>query len=166
MRTATSVLSILHGAHASDSMNFWHYSNFLISNNLIIKKDERRECCHVITNTVVKLCKVVYVIFRKIFVVYYLLIVYIKIVYIKFLLLEESLFVAEILYSGICKSTQPEVFSKKGVPENIANFTAKYLRRSPFFNKVAGFRPATLLKKRMRHKCFPVSFASRLRTSL
>ena len=73
---------------------------------------------------------------------------------------------AEILYSGICKSTQPEVFSKKGVPENIANFIAKYLRRSPFFNKVAGFRPATLLKKRMRHKCFPVSFVSRLRTSL
>ena len=73
---------------------------------------------------------------------------------------------AEILHSDICKSTQSEMFCKKGVPENIANFIAKYLRRIPFFNKVAGFRSATLLKNRLRQKCFPVSFASFLRTSL
>ena len=28
-----------------------------------------------------------------------------------------------------------------------------------FFNKVAGLRPATLLKKRLWHSCFPVNFA-------
>ena len=33
-----------------------------------------------------------------------------------------------------------------------------------FFNKVAGLRPATLLKKRLLHSCFPVNFAKLLRT--
>ena len=37
-------------------------------------------------------------------------------------------------------------------------------RQSPFFNKIAGLRPATLLKKRLWHKCFPVNFAKFLRT--
>ena len=32
------------------------------------------------------------------------------------------------------------------------------------FNKVAGLRPATLLQKRLWHKCFPVNFAKFLRT--
>ena len=27
-----------------------------------------------------------------------------------------------------------------------------------FFNKAAGLRPATLLKKRLWHRCFPVNF--------
>ena len=31
--------------------------------------------------------------------------------------------------------------------------------RVSFFNKVAGLRPATLLKKRLWHRCFPVNFA-------
>ena len=33
-----------------------------------------------------------------------------------------------------------------------------------FFNKVAGQRPATLLKKRLLHRCFPVNFVKILRT--
>ena len=33
------------------------------------------------------------------------------------------------------------------------------------FNKASGLRPATLWKKRLRHKCFPVKFATFLRTS-
>ena len=37
---------------------------------------------------------------------------------------------------------------------------------SPFFNKVAGLRTVTLLKKRLWHKCFPVNFAKFLRTPL
>ena len=37
---------------------------------------------------------------------------------------------------------------------------------SLFFNKVAGLRPATLLKKRLWHKCFPVCFTTFLRTLL
>ena len=34
-----------------------------------------------------------------------------------------------------------------------------------FFNKVAGVRTATLLKKRLWHRCFPVTFAKFLITS-
>ena len=35
---------------------------------------------------------------------------------------------------------------------------------SLFFNKVVDLRPATLLKKRLWHRCFPVNFAKFLRT--
>ena len=57
-----------------------------------------------------------------------------------------------------------EVFCKKGVLRNFVKFTEKHLRQSLFFNKVAGLRPATLLKKRLWHRCFPVSFVKFLRT--
>ena len=43
-------------------------------------------------------------------------------------------------------------------------FSGKYLCQSLFFNKVAGLRPASLLKKRLWHRCFPVNFAKFLRT--
>ena len=56
------------------------------------------------------------------------------------------------------------MFSKKGVRRNFAKFTGKHLSKSLFFNKVAGLRPATLLKKRLWHLCFPVSFAKFLKT--
>ena len=36
--------------------------------------------------------------------------------------------------------------------------------RDSFFNKVAGLSPATLLKKSLWHRCFPVNFAKFLRT--
>ena len=36
---------------------------------------------------------------------------------------------------------------KKSVLKNIAKFTGKHLCQSLFFNKVAGQRPASLLKK-------------------
>ena len=36
--------------------------------------------------------------------------------------------------------------------------------QSLFFNKVGGLSPATLLKKRLWRRCFPVSFAKFLRT--
>ena len=34
-----------------------------------------------------------------------------------------------------------------------------------FFNKITGPRPVTLLKKRLRHRCFPVNFGKFLRTT-
>ena len=46
----------------------------------------------------------------------------------------------------------------------LAKFTGKYLCQSLFFNKVAGLRPSTLLKKRFWHGCFSVIFAKFLRT--
>ena len=46
------------------------------------------------------------------------------------------------------RSSRPEVFCKKVVLKNFAKFTRKHLFQSLFFNKVAGLRTATLLKKR------------------
>ena len=63
------------------------------------------------------------------------------------------------------RNSCPEVFCKKGVLRNIAKLTGKHLYQSLFFNKVAGLSAATLLKKRLWHKCFPVNFAQFLETS-
>ena len=56
------------------------------------------------------------------------------------------------------------MFCKKGVFKNFSKFTGKHLCQSLYFNKVASRRPATLLKKRLWHRCFPVNFAKFLRT--
>ena len=45
------------------------------------------------------------------------------------------------------KKQPPEVFYKNGVLKNFANLTRKHMYQSPFFNKLAGLKPATLLKK-------------------
>ena len=58
------------------------------------------------------------------------------------------------------------MFCKQGVVRNFEKFTGKHLRQSLFFNKIAGLRPATLLKKRLWHRCFPVNFVKFLRTPL
>ena len=47
---------------------------------------------------------------------------------------------------------------------HLAKYLAKHLYQNLFFNKVAGLRPATLLKKRFWYRCFPVNFAKFLRT--
>ena len=53
---------------------------------------------------------------------------------------------------------------KKGVLSNFTKFTGKHMCQSLFFNKVAGLRHATLLKKRFWPMCFPVNFVKFLRT--
>ena len=63
-----------------------------------------------------------------------------------------------------CRSSRPEVFCKKGVFKNFIKFTGTHLCQSLFFNKVAGLRPATLLKKRLCQRCFPMNFMKFLRT--
>ena len=52
---------------------------------------------------------------------------------------------------------------RKGVPRNFGKFLGKYLYQSLFFNKVAGLSLATLLKRKLWHRCFPVNFAKFLR---
>ena len=52
---------------------------------------------------------------------------------------------------------------KKGVLKNFATFTEKHLCQILFFNKV---RPATLLKKRLWHRCFAVNFERFLKTPI
>ena len=60
--------------------------------------------------------------------------------------------------------SRPEVFCKKGVLENFAKFTGKHRCQSLLFNKFTGLRPATFLKKRLWHRCFPVNFVKYSRT--
>ena len=62
------------------------------------------------------------------------------------------------------RSSSLEVFCKKGVLRNFTKFTGKRLCQSLIFNKVAGLRPANLVKKRIQHRCSPVNFAKFLRT--
>ena len=61
------------------------------------------------------------------------------------------------------KKQLPEVFLRKSVLRNFAKFAGKHLCQSFFFNKVPGLGTATLLKKRLWHRCFPVNFAKNLK---
>ena len=67
-------------------------------------------------------------------------------------------------YYRICRSSRLKVFCKKGVLRNFAKFTGKHVCQSLFFNKVAGLRPANLLKIRLWHTFFPVNLPKFLRT--
>ena len=56
------------------------------------------------------------------------------------------------------------MFFKIGVFfENFAKFTRKHLWQSLFLNKVADLKPATLLKKKLWHRYFPLNFTEFLR---
>ena len=68
--------------------------------------------------------------------------------------------------SGWTEAVAQRCSVKKKVLRNFAKFTGKPLCQRLFLNKVAGLRPATLVKKRLRHRCFPVNFAMFLRTPL
>ena len=52
------------------------------------------------------------------------------------------------------RSSHQRYSIKKGVLRNFSKFIAKHLCQSLFFDKVAGLRPAALLKKRLWHKFF------------
>ena len=56
-----------------------------------------------------------------------------------------------------------EVLCKKDVLKNFGKSTGKHLCHGLFFNKVAALRSATLLKKRLWHRCFSVNLAKFLR---
>ena len=73
-------------------------------------------------------------------------------------------FLNNLLSRDMFRSSRPKVFCKAGVLKNFAKFTEKHLWQSLFFKKVAGLRPAALLKKRLWHRCFPVNFRKFLRT--
>ena len=50
------------------------------------------------------------------------------------------------------------------MPFVLFNWVEKYHREIGAFYICSGLRPATLLKKRLWHRCFPVNFAKFLRT--
>ena len=65
--------------------------------------------------------------------------------------------------SALIRSSHQRCSVRKGVLRNFAIVTLKHKCQSLFFSKVAGLRSAISLKKRLRHKCFPVNFVKFLR---
>ena len=63
------------------------------------------------------------------------------------------------------RSSYLEVFCRKGTLKKFREIHRKTPVPEPLFNKVAGLRPATLLKKGPWHRCFLVNFAKFLRTT-
>ena len=61
-------------------------------------------------------------------------------------------------------SSCPEVFCKNCVLKNFTKFAGKHLCTSLLFNKAAGLKTATLFKKRLWHRRFPVNLVKFLRT--
>ena len=59
----------------------------------------------------------------------------------------------------IITSTRLEVFCKKRVLKHFAKLIAKHLFQSLCFNNVASLKAATLLKKILLHRYFPVNFS-------
>ena len=55
-------------------------------------------------------------------------------------------------------------YVRKRVLKNLAKFTGKHMCQVLFHNKVADPEPATLIKKRLWHRRFPMNFAKFLRT--
>ena len=64
------------------------------------------------------------------------------------------------------KSSHLEMFCKKGGSLTFRKFTWKHLCWSFFFKKVAVWKPATLLKRRIRNRCFLVNFGKLLHEHL
>ena len=54
------------------------------------------------------------------------------------------------------RSSLSDVFFKKDALKYLAKLTGKHVYRSLFLKKTSGRRPATLFKKRLMHRVFPV----------
>ena len=52
---------------------------------------------------------------------------------------------------------QPQMFFKRGVLKNFAIFTGKTSMLESRFNKVAGLKVCSFIKKRLQHCCFPLN---------
>ena len=71
----------------------------------------------------------------------------------------------KLLYDIIqIRSSHQRCSVRIGVLRNFTKSTGKHLCQSLLFNKVAGLRPATLLKKKLCNRCFPANFVKFLRT--
>ena len=66
--------------------------------------------------------------------------------------------------TALFRGSHRKCSARKAVLRNFAKFTGKHLCQSLIFNKAAGLRLATVLKKRLWHRCFPLNFAKFLRT--
>ena len=68
------------------------------------------------------------------------------------------------LFFFFSEAVTQRCFVNKVVLRNLAKFTGKHMCQGLFFGKVTGLWPATLLKKRLWHRCFPVNFVKFLQT--
>ena len=59
---------------------------------------------------------------------------------------------------SIIRNCCTEVLYIRGVYTNFVKFKLKHLCRSLFFSKFSDLKYVTLLKKKLRHRCFPVNF--------
>ena len=75
---------------------------------------------------------------------------------------DMKIYLQKILLSR-SRSSHQRCSISKDVLRNLTKFIGKHICLSPFFNKVAGLRPSTLLKKMLWHMCFPVNFVKLLR---
>ena len=87
--------------------------------------------------------------------------------YLFYNLLFTSIWAMNLFYDKIIfyRSSHQSCSMKKGALVNFTKFTGKHLCQGLFFNKLAGMKAATLLKKKLRHRCFPANFAKFLRTA-
>ena len=72
---------------------------------------------------------------------------------------KKELYTAIPLYRCKSRSNHRRCSVKNGVLRNFAKFAGKHLCQSLFLNKVAGLRPAILLKKRLWHSSFLLHLA-------
>ena len=70
----------------------------------------------------------------------------------------------EVSEAAVQRNSCPEVLCTKGVLKSFQNSQENSCVRV-FFNKVADLKPATLFKKRLWHRRFPVDFEKFLRTT-
>ena len=71
---------------------------------------------------------------------------------------------SQLLFSQSFRSSRPDAFCEKGVLRDFAKFTGNTCARVSFLIKLQA-PLATLLKKILWHRCFPVNFGKFLRTS-
>ena len=79
---------------------------------------------------------------------------------------EKKCYVLEAFFRN-CSVKKVFLKNSQNSQENICvrvSFLIKLQASDLFFNKVAGLKPATLLKKRLWHRYFPENFAKFLRT--
>ena len=74
-------------------------------------------------------------------------------------------FVVSMISLQYSKAVVQRCSARIGVLRNFAKFTGKHLCQSLFFNIVAG-RLQLYFQKRLWHRCFPVNFATFLRTPI
>ena len=67
----------------------------------------------------------------------------------------------------LCWSSRSQMYFKKGVLKNLADFTGKYLLvLESSFNKVPGLQACNFIKKRLQSRCFLEKFAKYLRAPI